>query len=271
MIYTITLDGTENVIGKGVDVSLVMKKLGVDSIATGIVYKTHEKKIDAELNKADVAHHFINPGRSKKVNADTQQKLLDYLKENLQMGDIVVIAGKFAEGIDPAYLIDIATLVTKKMGYIVADVPYDTVLDILPLRPLLIKPNEEELKSWFDKSGKTLTTEQLINLAHDMVARGANHVLLSLGENGAAIVNLMHAFMAHAPEVENVNDVSAGETLLGTFLAGMTKNHTPVRNLADSIAAASDTIQNEWLTNFETTPELQKQVIARKISFEKAQ
>lgn len=258
-------------IGKGVDVSLVMKKLGVDSIATGIVHKTHEKKIDAELNKADVAHHFINPGRSKKVNADTQQKLLDYLKENLQMGDIVVVVGKFAEGIDPAYLIDIATLVTKKMGYIVADVPYDTVLDILPLRPLLIKPNEEELKSWFDKSGKTLTTEQLINLAHDMVARGANHVLLSLGENGAAIVNLMHAFMAHAPKVENVNDVSAGETLLGTFLAGMTKNHTPVRNLADSIAAASDTIQNEWLTNFETTPELQKQVIARKISFEKAQ
>ncbi|MBP2057408.1 1-phosphofructokinase [Lactobacillus colini] len=271
MIYTITLDGTESVMGKGVDVSLILKKLGVDSIATGIIHKTREKKIDTELDKAGISHAFINPSRSRKISAQTQQELLDYLKENLQMGDTVVVAGKFATGIDPAYLIDIATLTTKKMGYVVVDVPYATAMDILPLHPLLIKPNKQELKDWFELSDKSLSNEHLINLAHEMVADGADHVLLSLGKEGAAIVNLMHAFIAPAPEVDVVDDNGAGATLLATFLAGITKNYAPVRNLADSIAAATDTVQSEWLTDFEKTADLQRQVIAEKISFEKAQ
>ena len=268
MIYTITLDSSESTMGKGIDVSLILKKLGIDSTATGIVNKTDEKEIVRELDEAGIDYKFINPNSSKKISAKTQQDLLDYLKENLQMGDIVVVSGKFAEGISPAYLIDIATLATKKMSYIVVDVPYDTVRDILPLHPLLIKPNEEELKAWFNKSNESLTRDQLLNLAHDMVAHGADHVLLSLGQNGAAIVSLTTAFMADAPEIKSVNQNGAGETLLATFLAGMIKNYAPVRNLSDSIAAASDTVQSELLTNFEATLELQKQIIAQRISFE---
>lgn len=270
MIYTITLDSTEQNLGKGIDISLTLKKLGVPSIATGIMHKTRAKKAAALLEKAEVAHHFVNPSRSPKISAATQQELLDYLKENLKMGDTVVVAGEFANGIDPAYLIDIATLVAKKLGYIVVDVPYESVLDILPLHPLLLKPNEAELRSWFNKEDDELTTKQLIDLAHDMVARGADHVLLSSGKDGAAIVNLLHAFVAQAPEVETVNEQGAGEVLLATFLAGITKNYAPVRNLADSIAAATDTVRRDDLTNFENTLELQRQIMADKISFEQA-
>lgn len=280
MIYTVTLNTNESVAGKGVNISLVLKKLGVDSIATGIVAADADK-VDAELDKAQVEHHFIKQDQAaqldlfssadQKVPADKQQELLDYLKKNLKMGDILVVAGSFAPGIDPVYLTDLAKLANKKMSHLVVDVPYVNVLDILPLHPLLIKPNVSELKSWFKKENDNLTTEQLIDLAHDMVVRGADHVLLSLGADGAAIVNLMHAYMAHAPEVSVVNGDGAGDTLLATFLAGMLQNHTPVRNLADSIAAATDTMQSERLTTFETTPDLQRQIIARKITFEEAE
>ena len=187
------------------------------------------------------------------------------------MGDILVVAGEFAEGIDPVYLIDMAKIAAKAMVHLVVDVPYDTVLDILPLHPLLIKPNQAELKDWYDKKGNQLSVKEEINLAHDLVVQGADHVLLSLGENGAAIVNLMHAYVAGAPEIKFENERGTGETLLATFLAGMLQNHMPVRNLADSIAAASDTAQSEWLTDFENVAELQKLIIAEKITFEEAE
>lgn len=270
MIYTITLDSTDNNLGKGIDIALTLKKLGVDSTATGIMHKTREKKAASLLDKSEISHHFITPGRSPKISAATQQELLDYLKENLKMGDTVVIAGEFASGIDPAYLIDIATLVAKKLGYIVADVPYDSMLDILPLHPLLLKADEASLRSWFNKEDAELTTKQLVDLAHDMVARGSDHVLLSLGQDGAAIVNLLHAFIAPAPEVEVVSKEQVDAVLLATFLAGITKNHAPVRNLADSIAAACDTARSGKLTDFEHTLELQRQIMAEKVSFEQA-
>ncbi|MDK7094032.1 PfkB family carbohydrate kinase, partial [Gardnerella swidsinskii] len=83
---------------------------------------------------------------------------------------------------------------------------------------------------------------------------------MSLGANGAAIVNMMDALMAHAPEIEEVVDsTGSGDALLGTFLAGMLKGYMPVKNLSDAIAAGSDTAQSDWLTDFRTTPALQKQ------------
>ncbi|QNQ84210.1 phosphofructokinase [Lactobacillus sp. PV037] len=270
MIYTLTLDTTENVMGKGIDISLILKKLGIDSLATGIIQEK-KAKIEKELANAEISSHFIDASTESPVTAKSQQALLDYLKEELKAGDIVVIAGKFAPGIAPTYLIDLATLATKKSAYLVIDSPYQEVRDVLPLHPLLLKPNETEIKAWFDQTDKLLTTKQLLDLAHDLVADGADHVLLSLGKEGAAIVNMTHAFMAHAPEVEEVDPVGAGETLLATFLAGMMKNYSPVRNLADSIAAATDTVQVKRLTNFETTPALQRQIISRKISFEDEQ
>ena len=72
-------------------------------------------------------------------------------------------------------------------------------------------------------------------------------------------------------EIEEVDSSGSGDALLGTFLAGMLKGYTPVRNLADAIAAGSDTAQSKWLTDFRTTPALQKQVIARRITFEEAE
>ena len=104
-----------------------------------------------------------------------------------------------------------------------------------------------------------------------MVVQGADHVLLSLGADGAAIVNLMHAYLAAAPAIEFKNDQGTGATLLATFLAGMLQNHMPVRNLADSIAAASDTARHEELTDFKQVPELQKLIMAEKITFEEAE
>lgn len=267
MIYTLTLDTTENVMGKGIDISLILKKLGIDSIATGII-QTKKAEIEKELNDAKVSSHFINASSESKITAKNQQDLLDYLKDNLKLGDVLVIAGKFAGGIAPAYLIDLATLAAKKSAHLVIDSPYEEVRDVLPLHPLLLKPNETEIKAWFNKKDKLLTTKQLLDLGHNLVVDGADHVLLSLGKEGAAIINMTHAFMAHAPEVEEVDPVGAGETLLATFLAGMVKNYAPVRNLADSIAAATDTVQVKRLTNFETTPDLQRQIISRKINFE---
>lgn len=271
LIYTVTLDPSESVVGKGINISLVLKKLGIESIATGIVNHKNVEQVAEELDKAEIENQFIEQKRGIKITAKNQQKLLDYLKV-LKAGDILVIAGGFAKGIDPVYLTGLAKVADKKAAGLVVDVPYENVLDILPMNPLLIKPNETELKHWFEKDNQKVTTKELINMAHDLVVKGAQHVLLSLGANGAAIVNMMDALMAHAPEIEEVVDsTGSGDALLGTFLAGMLKGYMPVKNLSDAIAAGSDTARSDWLTDFRTTPALQKQVIARRITFEEAE
>ncbi|QNQ81003.1 PfkB family carbohydrate kinase [Lactobacillus sp. PV034] len=263
MIYIANLDANKEQIGEGTQIALVLKKLNLDSIVTGISIDAQKAK--QALKQAKIESKFIE----EKNTTIGQQELLDYLKDNLKMGDILVVAGKFV-GIDPDFLIDLATVAAKNMVHTVVDVPYARVLDILPLHPLLVKPNRTELKAWYGKQDETLSIKDEIELAHDMVVQGADHVLLSLGKDGAAIVNLMHAYLAAAPEIEFKNNQGTGATILATFLAGMLKNHVPVRNLADSIAAASDTARKDDLTDFKEVAELQKLIMAEKITFEEA-
>lgn len=55
-------------------------------------------------------------------------------------------------------------------------------MDCLPYRPFLLKPNEEELSSWFGR--KMVTDEDYFVYGQRLVELGAENVLLSLGEKG---------------------------------------------------------------------------------------
>lgn len=60
LIYTVTLDPSESVVGKGINISLVLKKLGIESIATGIVNHKNVEQVAEELDKAEIENNLLN-------------------------------------------------------------------------------------------------------------------------------------------------------------------------------------------------------------------
>ena len=272
--------------GKGVNVSFILKKLGVDNKALGIGAGFTLNYIKEELSKKQIANEFVettgitrinvftnviatnseyklvNPGPN--VLRKTQQeflKLLDGLKKN----DIVCVSGSFSAGIKETFLSEIAQVVTQKNAQLVVDTSYCSVLDVLKYQPLLIKPNDEELKSWFDLK-EQVTDEQLLKLAKKLVQKGAQNVLLSLGSKGALYVSKEAVYFGNAPKIKVLNTAGAGDTLLATFLAGLVKQKSIQQNLKESIAAGSDTARCAGLTNFLNLEELINQINIKEIS-----
>lgn len=266
--------------GKGVNVSFVLNKLGVPTTALGIGAGFTLKYIEDELTKRNIENKFIetngitrinvftnvvsngaeyklvNPGPV--VNQDSQIKFLKLL-ESVNEKDIVCISGSFSKGISENFLEDIAKTVTRRNAELIVDTSYHSVLNILKYHPLLIKPNDEELKSWFD-IGKEITRDELINLAQELVFRGAKNVLLSLGSQGAVFISKDKIYYGNAPKIVPLNTAGAGDTLLATFIAGMVENKPILSNLKYSIAAGSDTATQEWLTDFKNLENLEKQI-----------
>lgn len=59
-------------------------------------------------------------------------------------------------------------------------------MEVLPLHPFLIKPNNHELEAMLDR---TLTTrEELLEAAKELQARGARNVLVSMAGDGALLL-----------------------------------------------------------------------------------
>ena len=99
----------------------------------------------------------------------------------------------------------------------------------------LLKPNRQELETL---AGRPLATlGDVIEAASAVVATGAGCVLVSLGSDGAVVVDSSGVLHAEARIDDVRNTVGAGDALLAGFLAGGARRDDLGRAVAWSVAA----------------------------------
>lgn len=132
----------------------------------------------------------------------------------------------------------------------IIDSAYPEAVEALAYKPLLVKPNDVELMNWFHQTGEAdLTT--MITLGHRALEAGAQNILVSLGAAGALFMNQDVTLVGNAPKIAVLNTAGAGDTMLGTFLAGLYQHHDLAETLKLAIAAGSDTARQAWITDFQ--------------------
>ena len=82
----------------------------------------------------------------------------------------------------------------------------------------LIKPNRRELEGLVERELSTLGA--VVDAASGLVDGSLRTVLVSLGRDGAVVVDASGALHAEAPIHDAINAVGAGDALLAGFLAG---------------------------------------------------
>ncbi|EME3178991.1 1-phosphofructokinase [Enterococcus faecium] len=274
--------------GKGVNVSLVLKMLDFPSTALGFSAGFTGKYIEDYLQQKQIQTDFIEVPGMTRINVFTQvnqtgeeYKLVNQGPEipqaavhnflnqirALQEEDYLCVSGSLPRGLSPKVLIEISRICQEKWIHLIIDSSDQEVMDCLPYRPFLLKPNEEELSSWFGR--KMVTDEDYFVYGQRLVELGAENVLLSLGEKGAILFTKDRVFRGNSPKGKVVNTACAGDTMLGAFLAGYMNRRPLDETLRKSIAAGSSTAFRKGLTDFLDVEELSKQIKIREERFER--
>lgn len=274
--------------GKGVNVSLVLKMLDFPSTALGFSAGFTGKYIEDYLQQKQIQTDFIEVPGMTRINVFTQvnqtgeeYKLVNQGPEipqaavhnflnqirALQEEDYLCVSGSLPRGLSPKVLIEISRICQEKGIHLIIDSSDQEAMDCLPYRPFLLKPNEEELSSWFGR--KMVTDEDYFVYGQRLVELGAENVLLSLGEKGAILFTKDRVFRGNSPKGKVVNTACAGDTMLGAFLAGYMNRRPLDETLRKSIAAGSSTAFRKGLTDFLDVEELSKQIKIREERFER--
>ena len=238
--------------GKGVNVSLVLKELGVPSVALGFVAGFTGDALQAGLNAQGLATDFIRVDGETRVNtkisAETETELngvgptvtnadiaalCDRVK-TLSAGDTLVLSGSLAPGMTA----DDAARLCAAAGdgvRVVVDIAGEPLKAALAARPFLIKPNEAEL---CDLCGEG----DCLSLAKKAQAMGAKNVLCSRGAAGALLLTESgEAVACEAPQGEVKSTVGAGDSLLAGFLAALGQGKSPAAALSYGVMVGSAT------------------------------
>ena len=228
--------------GKGINVSLVLKNLGLDSTALGFMAGFTGKEIERLLAARQVHSDFIPvaTGISRinvKLRSDQESEIngmgpgigaaeIDELYEKLDAlkeGDILVLAGSIPSVMPETMYRDIMERLSGRGIRIVVDATKDLLHMVLPLHPFLVKPNNHELGEIY---GVKLTTkEEVIPYAKRMQSEGAVNVLISMAGEGALLVaEDGNVYQSMPPKGKVKNSVGAGDSMVAGFIAGYLKS-----------------------------------------------
>ncbi len=245
--------------GKGVNVSKLLQALGVPNVAMGFLGGEAGNRIEAALQEMGMETAFtpisgetrtnnkiIDPvsGETTDVNcpgpeitAQELESLKAQLKARVHGGDTVVFSGSLPAGVPEDFYRELIRLCRSKAAKTYLDTSGPALKAALEAKPYALKPNLEELCAL---TGKNPTTSQEVVAAARALSleTGAN-VTVSMGKDGAVMINGLQAFYAKAPHVEVCSTVGAGDSMVAALVAAEETGLEPRDALALAIAAGS--------------------------------
>ena len=214
--------------GKGINVSRVLKRLDIPNTATGFIGGFTGKFITDTLAEEQIETQFVQVAEDTRINvkikADqeteingtgptVEQEQLEELKtilSSLTAEDTVVFAGSSAKNLGNVIYKDLIALTRQTGAQVVCDFEGQTLIDSLDYQPLLVKPNNHELGAIFGVKLESL--DEIEKYARELLAKGAQNVIISMAGDGALLVTSDGAYFAKPIKGTVINSVGAGFT-----------------------------------------------------------
>lgn len=260
--------------GKGINVSVMLRELGVESVALGFVAGFTGDAIEKGIADTGVRTDFIHlkNGASRinvKIKADNETEIngqgpdiddeaLDKLYkklDSLQDADLLVLSGSIPKSMPG----DIYALILERLSgkgiKAVVDASGELLMNVLRFKPFLIKPNNFEISEIFGCDPHDI--HALKDCAKKMQEMGAENVLISMAGDGALLLSQNGSFTECAACKGTVrNSVGAGDSMVAGFLAGWLGSGDMAHALRLGTAAGAATAFSDGLGTKDTIDEL---------------
>lgn len=267
--------------GKGVNISIVLSQMGIQSKAIlflgggigelidreisarqGIevipIQISEENRINVKIkNQTETAINALGPC----VSAGQQDALLATLNE-LTKEDYVLISGSFCQGVTAELVEKIGEQVLKAGARLITDIPNLTIANYRKIKPYLIKPNLEELAMIFQND---VNEDNYPDYAGELIKAGVENVLVSLGRDGAYFANRHKRYQLFGPAVEVINTVGCGDSMLACTVASLARHEELTEALKYGEAAGRAKAKTRGLPSAEDVKQLYEKIEIREV------
>lgn len=239
--------------GKGIDVSRVIKELGGQSIAMGLVGGYDGLNLEGLLINAGVMTDFTRISGETRTNIILKEKssgcqfmisaagpevtateigqFYQHVVKIRPMGHLV-LSGSLPRGVTPNLYGQLILAGRKKGSFVVLDTDGSALRESVNYQPTCIKPNQFELSRLV---GRDLANEEEIIIACEEIhGLGIPHVLVSRGRDGLILSTKKEKIKAVAPQVEVDSTVGAGDSAVAGFVLA----HSQAKDLTECLRLA---------------------------------
>lgn len=254
--------------GKGINVSKVLKNLGVNSTALGFIGGFTGAFVESNLKENGIHTNFVQVKEPTRINVKlktavetemnasgpqiTEENFAQLKKSmtTLEKGDMLVLSGSIPTSLEQTTYEQLIEIAKKNDVEVVVDAEGDLLKNTLRFEPFFIKPNHHELGGLFQV--EIHTAREAIPYAKRLVEMGAKNVVVSLAGEGALFVNEKTVLLAKTPKGKLISSVGAGDSLVAGFLAKYIETNNDKEAFRYAVATGSATAYSVGLAERET-------------------
>lgn len=251
--------------GKGINVAVAFHQLGGSSFCTGINYTERGQIITDLLDRVGVPYCFVDVEGEVRINLkifdlskeivtevnekghpvplEHLQKLVDKIGLYAAKSEMMVFSGSIPQEVPTSIYKTLLEKAGKYNTKCILDAEGRLLLEGLQAKPYMIKPNLYELESAL---GRKLTTHiEIVRAAREFVSRGVCIVGVSMGEDGAIIVDEKEAYYAPSLPVKVMGTAGAGDSMVAGFCLAVQERVGLSEMLRYGVAAATASVIRE--------------------------
>lgn len=267
--------------GKGINVSRILQRLGKKNAALGFLGGFTGDFIRSSLEQEGILTDFTTISDDTRINiklkaqeeteVNCQGPTLSLaeiadLKSRLaavSSQDIVILSGSIPPSLPRDFYSQLIELITAKGAHFVIDTTGSSLLETLEAQPLLVKPNHHELAELFATSFSSI--EDILPYGQLLLEKGAQHVIVSLGGDGALLFSGDAVYQAAPLKGTLINSVGAGDSMIAGFVSQLSA--TPDLELAFryGVACGSATAFSADLATAAAITDLLDQITLKKL------
>lgn len=263
--------------GKGINVSLMLKELGLDSIAYGFIGGETAQMYEAGVQAMGLRTAFlpVKNGFTRiniKINAEEeteingqgtqpdQEELTKMIKSlsSLGQGDILILSGSVQKSIPATFYAQLMQVVSANGALCVVDTNGESLLHAIKEKPFLIKPNIHELEEVFQcpmKEGILFSSMQALQ------QKGVKNVLVSCGGDGAYLLDEQGAiYYGKSAHGIVVSTIGCGDSMTAGFLYGWLQHGDYKEAFRMGLAAGSASAFTYGIAKGEAVKQLAAQI-----------
>lgn len=249
--------------GKGINVAVVLKRLGVSVHCVGCLGEANSAMFLRMLQKDQLVFDYLSvPGEVRtnlKLMDQTDKQITEFNEPGIELDELqlnaflqllaqrsenseyVVLSGRLPAGCpENTYQRCMQAVQGKKC---VLDASGNALLHGIKEKPFFIKPNLPELEAIMKKELRTLRS--LRDAALFMIDYGAQNVVVSMGKYGAMYVNRDTTLFAPALMVEARSTVGAGDAMVGGILSGLSRGASMAEAFRCGVAAGAASVMTD--------------------------
>ena len=269
--------------GKGIMVSKLLKNVKTDCVNLGFLGGFTGAFIEQNLKKLNILSDFVTVNENTRVNVklkteteteincqgpkisdSEKEEFLDKIRK-IKSDDFLILSGSVPSNLGNDFYITIIEILNKNGVKFTLDSSGETFSKSLKYKPFLIKPNKDELKEYARIEFKN--NQEIVNYVRENLVDKAEHVIISLGGEGALYIDKNFSLFAYPLSVKEnvVNTVGAGDSVVAGFVNYMLKHNDVERAFRFAVACGTATSFSEDIGELNFIEEIyNKLVIERK-------